>query len=82
VLADCPGAHLCARRYSETCAAEICEFCVQRQLSSHMILPRRPFQPVLRNSRWVEFCLDRLNVQVVIPRRCGAVYPEHAGLLP
>jgi hypothetical protein len=40
--------------------------------------PRRPFPPFLRNSRWVESCLDRLSEQIVIARRCGQSNPERA----
>jgi len=35
-----------------------------------MLLPRRPLQPVLRNSRGVDIRLDRLREQVAIPPRC------------
>src|SRR5713101_5477909 len=44
--------------------------CSPRTLSSHMLLPRRPLQPVLRNSRGVDIRLDRLREQVAIPPRC------------
>src|SRR5271167_215389 len=41
-----------------------------------MIVPRRPFQPVLRNSRCVAICLDRWSEQVTIPPRCGLPFPN------
>jgi hypothetical protein len=54
----------------------ICGFRFRRALSSHMILPRRPFQPVLRNSGCVEICPDRLSEQVTIVPRCGLPLPD------
>src|SRR5260370_39361839 len=50
--------------------------CSPRTLSSHMLLPRRPLQPVLRNSGGVDIRLDRLREQVAIPPRCEPPLPS------
>jgi hypothetical protein len=47
-----------------------------RTLSSHMLLPRRPSLPVLRNSRGARIRLDRLRKHVAIPARCEPPLPS------
>jgi hypothetical protein len=68
-LTDSADAHLDSGRYLETSAVIVASSLV-RTLRSHMLLPRRPLQPVLRNSRGVDIRLDRSREQVAILPRC------------
>jgi hypothetical protein len=72
----CPRTDSYTRRYVPTRAAEIVEFRLRHELSSHMTLPRRPSEPVPRNSRGIDIRLDRLRKHLGIHPPCEPPLPE------
>src|SRR6266404_4412408 len=73
-------AHAGSGRYLETSAVTVTGSSA-RTLSSHMLLPRHPILPVLRNSRGVDIRLDRSRGRSQFLRAANRRSRAHAGPL-